>query len=197
MLTPEFLHERVGKILDTVSHMSRTIDDFRNFLKPSESIGSFDLVDAIRESLNIMEKQLEHHGIEVRVTTNDPTENAFSYSGNAGVFKQVMINLINNARESIDTRAKQESRKDEIVIEALKSEAAITVRLRDSGTGIAPEVIDTLFDPYVSTKYEQQGTGIGLYMSKMIIERNMKGTLRARNVDGGAEFTIVLPLSEE
>ncbi|MDX1295215.1 MAG: response regulator [Sulfurimonadaceae bacterium] len=198
ILTSETLHESVDKVLDTIEYMSQTIDDFRNFLKPSDTVGVFHTIDAIEEALNITGKQLESHGIDVSITSecldSCNAETAYTVNGNIGEFKQVIINLINNAREAIDANEDDENKK--ITINVVRSCDEVSIEMRDTGCGIAEEVVETLFDPYVSTKYAQQGTGIGLYMSKMIIERNMKGTLSSKNTDDGAAFTVVLPVGQ-
>ncbi len=187
--------EEGRKLTDEVQHyleyMSQTIEDFRNFFKPSKQKSPFDVLGAVEASLGIVRQQFEDHGIGLHVGTAGAS---FVVEGYENEFKQVVVNILNNAREAIATHASDsvaaEHRVD-IVVERRAAEVA--VRIRDTGGGIAETVIDTVFDPYVSTKYAQQGTGIGLYLAKTIIERSMKGELRARNTGEGAEFEIVLP----
>jgi two-component system, sporulation sensor kinase D len=182
-----------------LEYMSQTIDDFRNFFKPSRQKQPFDIVKAIDASLEIVRKQLEDHGIDVTVAIQNSgksgVSDAESYmvDGYEGEFRQVIVNLLNNAREAIETYAPQAGLSERrIDINVARNEEEVAVRVRDNGGGIAEEVMETIFEPYVSTKYEQQGTGLGLYLSKMIIERNMSGLLRVRNAGQGAEFEILL-----
>lgn len=190
------LSEEIQKYLE---YMSKTIDDFRNFFKPTKQASFFDVVNAVESALSIVGKQLEDHGIAVDFSylssddahSHDP--DAYRVEGFESEFKQVIINILNNAREAIDEYAQNTPLlRKAIHISIVRSSDELLIRIRDNGGGIKSEVIDTLFDPYISTKHEQQGTGIGLYMSKLIIERNMMGRLSVRNVDDGAEFEIAL-----
>jgi two-component system, sporulation sensor kinase D len=194
--------EEVGQLTDEMQeyleYMSQTIDDFRNFFKPSKQKVPFDVVKAIDDSLVINGKQLENRGIDVHFdkqcddAASECDDHAYMIDGYESEFKQVIINIINNAREAIEEHsANVDLPKKEIRITVIRTSDDLIVRVRDNGGGIKEELIDQIFDPYLSTKYEQQGTGLGLYMSKLIIERNMLGRLSARNVPHGAEFEIV------
>ena len=182
-----------------LEYMSNTIDDFRNFYKPAKERLPFDIITAINNSLHITKNQLIDHNIDVtlnKVCEDKSIKNdklIFNYEGFESEFKQVIINLINNAREAIDENSQNvEMPKKEIKIDVLRTTNNITIKIRDNGGGIKKEILKDIFNPYHSTKYEQQGTGLGLYMSKLIIERNMKGLLSAKNVPFGAEFQITL-----
>lgn len=192
------LSEEIQKYLE---YMSKTIDDFRNFFKPTKQSALFDVVNAVESALGIVGKQLEDHAIAVDFSyissddaySHDP--DAYSVEGFESEFKQVIINILNNAREAIDEYSQNTPLlRKAIRITIIRSSDELLIRIHDNGGGIKSEVMDTLFDPYISTKHEQQGTGIGLYMSKLIIERNMMGRLSVRNVDDGAEFEIALPI---
>jgi two-component system, sporulation sensor kinase D len=182
-----------------LEYMSQTIEDFRNFFKPSKQKQTFDIVRAIDASLEIVRTQLDDHGIVVTVETQKPDEGNRSDSawcvvdGYESEFRQVIVNILNNAREAIEAYAPPAGLLEKrIDICVLRTEGEIVVRIRDTGGGIPEAIMGTIFEPYVSTKYEQQGTGLGLYLSKMIIERNMSGLLRVRNAGEGAEFEILL-----
>jgi len=186
------LTEELQKYLE---YMSKTIDDFRNFFKPSKKKTIFNVLSAIEESLEIVSQQLMHHNVEVKIQTESiyEKENSFEIKGFESEFKQVIINIINNAREAIDEHSKElEIAKKEINIKLIRTHRELVVKISDNGGGIKEDVLSKIFDPYISTKYEQQGTGLGLYMSKLIIERNMSGKLTAKNIPSGAEFEIVL-----
>ena len=189
------------EILRYLEYMSHTIDDFRNFFKPTKKKTVFDLHKAITESLDITEKQLKEHGINVEIVEKCDTSIQtcrYTTEGFESEFKQVIINLINNAREAIEERARHTpALPNTITITLDRSGTDVIIRVRDTGGGIPESVLPNIFDLYVSTKHAQQGTGLGLYMSKLIIERNMLGHMGARNIEGGAEFEIILEAADE
>jgi signal transduction histidine kinase len=187
------------KLLDNLDYMSTTIDDFRNFFKPDKEKIVFDLYKAIEDAVKIISKQLEDHNIEITIETRcnalpiSHLQCSYEASGYESEFKQVIINLINNAREAIEEKSKDDvTAQEKISIIIDKDATDLIVRVQDTGGGIKKEIINSIFEIYISSKHEQQGTGLGLYMSKLIIERNMLGIIRAKNIDGGAEFEILL-----
>ncbi|MBF0590776.1 MAG: ATP-binding protein, partial [Nitrospirae bacterium] len=106
-------------------------------------------------------------------------------------FKQVILNLISNARDAIVSRDTNERKtENEIHIDILEDSGKTVVSIRDNGGGIPDDIIGRIFEPYFTTKSSDKGTGIGLYMSKTIIETNMNWRLTVRNIDNGAEFRI-------
>ncbi len=170
-----------------IQKMSHTIDDFRNFFRPNKEKERFLLAHAIEATLSIVSASLEHGGIAVEVV-GDRTLAAWGYPNE---FSQVLLNLINNAREAIQARGGEGGR---IVIRLGVEGDGLTITVRDNGGGVPGEVLPRVFEPYFTTK--ERGTGIGLYMSRMIVE-HMGGTLSLRNVEGGAEAVIRLPLAQE
>lgn len=180
-----------------LEYMSKTIDDFRDFFKPTKEKTLFNLVDAIKDALKITSQQLKHHNIVLELKTfydhdNFATpEEVFLINSYEGEFKQVIINLINNAREAIEDRAAKIALDEKrIWVKIQRDEDEIVITLTDNGGGIQQKNPNKIFDAYHSTKEQQQGTGLGLYISKMIIERNMLGELSVKNVPNGAEFSI-------
>jgi two-component system, sporulation sensor kinase D len=186
-----------------LEYMSKTIDDFRDFFKPSKQKVPFDILKAIDTSLTITKKQLENHNINVSINAECKIENlppdfcTYEVEGYESEFKQVVINIINNAREAIAAYSKKTQLSEKwIHIRVVRSEEEVIVTFQDNGGGIPKEILNEIFEPYHSTKYEQQGMGLGLYMSKLIIEQNMQGQLIARNARDGAEFEISLRASK-
>jgi signal transduction histidine kinase len=104
-------------------------------------------------------------------------------------YSQVLLNLLNNAKDAINSCNRVEGK---VIIRLYEHDGFGCVSISDNGGGIGLDVIDKIFEPYFSTK--NMGTGIGLYMSKMTLERSMNGTITAENIDGGAEFIVVTPL---
>ena len=200
-LSEKELNALVEELQKYLEYMSKTIDDFRDFFKPSKQKTPFDVCRAVRDAVDLMSKQLEAHGIAFDIVCNAPRgngtkETAFIVDGYENEFKQVILNLLNNAKEAVDSHA--ETHPDApraVTIYVGRTKEHVTVHVRDTGGGVPPEIFDTMFDVYVSTKHEQQGTGLGLYLAKVIIETNMGGTIRAKNIDGGAEFILELKAS--
>ncbi|WP_345993715.1 nitrate- and nitrite sensing domain-containing protein [Sulfurimonas sp. HSL-1716] len=198
ILEKEELRTLNAQLLKYLDYMSKTINDFRNFFKPDKEKTIFNIENAIKDSLNIVGKQLEAHGIDITIKAicgyiDKNTACLCEVKGYESEFKQVIINLINNAREAIQENVKKSpSAKKEISIIIERTESDLIIHVKDTGGGIKESMLDTIFDIYISSKQEQQGTGLGLYMSKLIIERNMLGTITAKNIKDGAEFEIFL-----
>ncbi|MBS4097009.1 MAG: PAS domain S-box protein [Sulfuricella sp.] len=168
-----------------IQKMSTTIDDFRNFFRPDREKKTFDLAEALREALSLLDASLRNHHIEVTLDEADKLE----VLGYENEYAQVLLNLLNNAKEAILAHKVEHGL---IAIRIERDGDAAKVTIRDNGGGIPPEVMAQIFEPYFSTK--EMGTGIGLYMSKMIIEKSMGGRIAVGNSDGGAEFVVTCPL---
>lgn len=178
LITKEYLDEFITSTKKVIKFMSDTIDDFRNFYRVDKTKEVFSVKNAIEKTLSIQKAQLFNNHIEVELRGDD-----FEISGYKNEFQQVILNLINNAKD--------------ILLEKKIQNAKITIKLkdriifiRDNGGGIAKEIINRIFEPYFTTKEQGKGTGMGLYMSKMIIEENINAKLDARNTQDGAEFRI-------
>ncbi len=171
-----------------VSKMSETIDDFRNFFKPNKEKAAFSLKQAVDETLEILAASLRNHNIQVKV---EGDAEVVGY-GFPNEYAQVLLNLLNNAKEAILNR---DIENGAISIHITHRDGQACLVVSDNGGGIAEDHLAKIFDPYFTTK--EKGTGIGLYMSKLIIEDNMSGKIAARNIDNGAEFTITCPLAGE
>lgn len=171
-----------------VTHMSDTIEQFRNFLSPDKKKTEYNFLNTVNNVISLMEKQLGAHNIEVRKDIQNLT-----VYGVCGEMEQVLLNLFNNAKDALFEKQKENSRLvGKIFIEAKQQEENIIITVRDNGGGIPEDKIDKIFHPYYTTK-GKQGTGIGLYMTRMIIEDSLHGNISVRNDEKGAVFTIELP----
>lgn len=167
-----------------IRKMSDTIDDFRNFFRPNREVVEFSLNEAVQSAITLVSASFRHHNIPVSF---DESEN-IRVEGFPNEFSQVLLNLLVNAKEAILERDVKDGRVD-IRVERVGKE--VTVMVDDNGGGIPQDILPRIFDPYFTTK--EKGTGVGLYMSKMILE-NMNGSLAAHNRGPGAEFAIRLPV---
>ncbi len=182
----EFIDKKLDKYVDKakkqITYMSDTIDDFRNFYRPSKQKSSFSAREAINLTLSIMQLEIEKSHIEVELSDNDIT-----IYGHENEFRQAILNIISNANDAIKSKMEiTSSFQGKIVI--MMKEDEITIY--NNGGIATSEVLDRMFEPYFTTKFEGKGTGIGLYMTRAIIEESMHGEIAARNVKDGVIFTI-------
>ncbi|MEF3192555.1 MAG: PAS domain S-box protein [Campylobacterales bacterium] len=192
-LDKKYLDEMVRRSMEQILFMSRTIDDFRNFFRVDKSAESFKAIGAVRSVASLLGAQIKNHMIELSIEQDGLNDDELSVIGYPNEFKQVILNLINNAKDAIIERREREPSLDgRIVVSLQRDEDRVIVLVCDNGGGIPPAIMDRIFEPYFTTKGEGKGTGIGLYMSKMIIEDNMGGKISAYNTDEGACFKIVL-----
>jgi len=180
----EYLKRYKRENMQLVNFMSHTIDDFRNFFRIDKTKTIFSVYANIKETINIIKAQLDSNNIELSI--NNKTFNILGYRSE---FQQVILNIINNAKDAlIDKRI--ENGKIDIFIDF--SDSIGTITILDNAKGILNNYLHRIFEPYFTTKDEGKGTGIGLYMSKMIIEDHMNGKLSVSNDTNGAVFKINL-----
>jgi len=182
------LDDAVERALKLLQRMSSTIDDFRNFFRPDREPADFDLGAAVEDALFIMDASLKNNNI----TLDKSVEPGLRAWGFHGQFSQAVLNILANAKEALQ---EQQVRPASIRVLVARREQQVEVVLEDNAGGIPAHVLPHIFEPYFTTK--EQGSGIGLYMTKMILERSMHGKIRAENTDSGARFTLTLPLYTE
>ncbi len=186
----DYYAKRLRAIDGYVQNMTTTIDDFRNFYKPNKKSVRLKLEDIISRSLNIIQASLVADKIAIIEEYDSPDEIEVYDTE----LLQVILNLLKNSQDNF----KEKKTKDPY-IKIMTDEKRISIC--DNGGGIPEDVIEKIFDPYFSTKGEKNGTGLGLYMSKTIVERHHDGTLSVENHDDahgavlGACFTIELGTS--
>ena len=199
-LSEEFVDKQVNEGLQLASMMSHTIDDFRNFFKPNRSEELFSVKEMVQYSSKLVQEFYAKSGVEIFLNvTND-----IQISGYPNEFSQVIMNLFSNAKDVLEERAMDE-KFIEVVIRQEVNNAVISVI--DNGGGISDEVQDRMFEPYFTTKHKSSGTGIGLYMSKQIIEKQMQGSISGTNISYAfqngkryekcAIITILVPLEKK
>jgi len=168
-----------------LNYMSNTIDDFKNFFKPSKEKEDFILQDACTNALSIVQASLNDYGIAIDISFDKKTV----INGYPREFSQVILNLLLNSRDVFEDKNVNDPR---INLSTKQTDNYVYITIKDNAGGITEENINIIFEPYFTTKSSSKGTGLGLYMSKMIIEKNMNGQLNVRNEDNGAVFEIIL-----
>ena len=184
-LDKAFIEENTDNISSYSQHLSETIDDFRNFFKPNKekSITSFPLlVDSV---LKIMGNSLKNHGVEIILDVQSETE----FQTYANEIKQVILNLVQNAEDALLENSVERAF---IKVVTREEASAIVLEVHDNAGGLNKAIIEEIFNPYFSTKKQKDGMGLGLYMSKIIIEEHCGGKLRVANTKEGAMFSISL-----
>uniref|UniRef100_UPI00404898A8 cache domain-containing protein n=1 Tax=Aliarcobacter sp. TaxID=2321116 RepID=UPI00404898A8 len=180
-LNKKYLQNRVEEANDLLEYMSKTIDDFRNFFNPNSIKESFIIKQAVENTIKIIKSTLDFYHIELIVEVEDN----YKLEGYKNEYSQVIMNIISNAKDILIER---NIKNPQIKIYMEKHEK-LCLCIEDNAGGIDEKIIDKIFDPYFTTKYEY-GTGIGLYMTKLIIEDKMNGSIYVKNTQNGAKFFI-------
>ncbi|WP_122893155.1 HAMP domain-containing sensor histidine kinase [Arcobacter peruensis] len=191
MIDEKYINRVITKSNRLLGSMSQTIDDFRNFFKPNKKVEVFSIKSSIDISIDIIKNTLENNMINIIENIDEK----LTIKGFPSEFSQVILNLLGNAKDALVENNDSSNR--EIIINVSKEGKDVLVKISDNAGGIPLNIIDDIFDPYFTTKEEGKGTGIGLYMSKMIIENNMDGSLLAKNENNGASFLIKMKINEE
>ena len=182
-ITREYLDECINSVMDVIQYMSQTIEDFSNFFSPEKEKSLFSVSDSIKRTISFLKPELKRNKITVKV---DAPED-FLMIEYPNEYAHVLLNIIKNAKDVLVERKAPEPK---ISIKAFKEANKGIVTITDNAGGIPEDLVDRIFDPYFSTKNKTGGIGIGLYLSRIIIEMNLEGKLGVRNVKNGAEFRI-------
>jgi len=185
--------EKLTLINDSAQHLSKTIDDFRDFFKPDKKVEEFYVEDVFQQSMKILESKFKNRNIHIE-------KNIFNTKvrGYKGELVQVFMNILNNARDALESKTLNERF---IMIDIFTEDKNVVIKITDSAGGIDENIIDKVFEPYFTTKHKSQGTGIGLYMSEEIITKHMNGKINVYNSNifyenktfYGACFCIEIP----
>ena len=203
----EMLQDYINRAKTQIEYMSQTIDDFRNFYKPSKSKNYFVLEDSIKTTLKIVEDQFCNNNIKIDFFSKEKIV-LYTYENE---LKQSILNILNNAKDAILQRREKEKFQGNVKIVAKKvagknikyeiknfdsKKNFAIIYIQNNGGNIDDNIIERIFEPYFTTKFETQGTGIGLYMSKVIIEKNLKGKINVKNILNGVIFELIVPIEE-
>jgi two-component system CheB/CheR fusion protein len=186
-ITSENLYKLTETLNEQTQSLSHTIDDFRTFMKPQKAKERVSLCDVYAKLRNMIEKTLENNEISLNFVNDCDVEiNVFTNE-----FIQVFVNLLNNAKDAFKERNIKDAKID---IVTTFDKKLLSIQVNDNAGGIDEAILDKLGEPYISTK-SKNGTGLGIYMSKMILEKHFDGTLSWKNYHKGTSFTIELALN--
>ena len=187
-ISKEILEEELNLITEYTQHLSFTIDDFRNFFKSDKEKVESKLEDIIEKAINIIKTSFDSKEIQL-IKNYEFNENITTYTTE---IQQVILILLKNAEDAL---VENEIINKKIEIKTYKENDFVIIDIEDNAKGISADIIYKIFDPYFSTKKAKEGTGIGLYMSKIIIKDHCKGEITVTNSQDGANFKIKLPLN--
>ncbi|MEN8304672.1 MAG: ATP-binding protein, partial [Campylobacterota bacterium] len=181
----KFLKKELEDIHQYTHYLTKTIDDFKNYFKPNKEKELTTLDIPIKKALMILKSSIVKERIEIQkeIQTNHSIE-IYTYE-----LMQVFVNIIKN---SIDNFKEKGTLDPKIMISVVEEQDAFLIKICDNGGGIDETILPQIFDPYFSTKDDKHGTGIGLYMSKVLIEHYSTGSLTAKNSEEGICFEIYL-----
>ncbi len=186
-ISDEMLDDVVNQVSSQLDYMSKTVDDFRDYFKPNKSKEEVFIKDVIEKSIDFLAYLFKINSIEVK------------YENNSNSCLQIYLNeivqvFINLAKNSCDAILEKSIEHGKIDIRTYEDKNSLIIEFEDNAGGIKSNLLDKIFDPYFSTKNNKNGTGLGLYMSKTIIEEHSGGKINVYNTDSGTKFIIKLPL---
>jgi C4-dicarboxylate-specific signal transduction histidine kinase len=190
ILESKELSEKLREMENSIQYMSRTIDDFMHFYHPNKEKITFSLSKIINHAIEITRPMLNKANIKMLFRDTD----TFYVNGYMNEYIQVLISILTNAKDTLVYRKIEDAY---IEIELFDINGNIVVKISDNAGGIKKELLHRIFDPYFTTKHKSMGTGLGLYISKMIIEKNMHGLLSVENGEQGAIFSITMERANE
>ncbi|MDP3301143.1 MAG: PAS domain-containing sensor histidine kinase [Sulfuricurvum sp.] len=181
----DYIDNTSSKAMEQINYMSQTIDDFRNFFSPNKDKKLFYISKSISDAIEMLLPDMNKYEIMCQTTVDEK----LTVYGLRNEFTQVLLNLIKNAQDAL---LENHAKNRRIHITVKNDDNKVEISIADNAGGIPETIIDRIFEPYYTTREEGKGTGLGLYMSKMIIEEHMGGSLSVQNSKEGAIFTILL-----
>ena len=184
-LNDEEMKKFKEKSNEIIQNMSVTIDDFKNFFQPNKTKSTFTIKKAVEHSAKFIHDSYRQQKIALLINIDkEITINSYKNE-----LIQVLLNILNNSKDAI---VEHKIEKPYVKIFAQEDNYEIRIYIQDNAGGATTEVLTRMYEPYFTTKFKSHGTGIGLYMSKMIIEKSMKGVLISENSGDGLLSTIKL-----
>lgn len=175
----EYLKKKMKKISETTLHMSETINVFRDYINPNKTKSKFNIVESTNNVLKFLKSSMFDVSIEFNY------EKEYELVGVKSEFTQVIISIINNAIEALENKHNKA-----ILIDLVKEENNVILLIKNNGKNIKGDLIEKIFDPYFTTKHKAGGTGLGLYICKLIISNTFNGSISVSNCKDGVEFKL-------
>ena len=194
ILNDEELSDSLKHIKNATQYLSNTIDDFRNFFVKDKIPSNINIRNTLNKTIDLISSTLAKE--EITLIRNIQNINFTSYENE---LIQVLMNIFINAKDALANR-----KSEKLIIVVIKQiEDNLVIKIKDNAGGVDSSIIDKIFEPYFTTKHQFNGTGIGLYMSKLIVEKHLIGEISVKNIDfifnsktyRGALFELVLPLN--
>ena len=180
------LEQKLDSIEENTQYMSDTIEDFMHFFHPDKQKEYFFLQQCVEKALSLTD--ITSKNIDISINSNEEIR-VYTYEKE---LTQVILIILNNAMDNFKIRSIPDPKID---IRMRTHHGRATLSIHDNGRGITEKEIDCIFEPYYTTKFKHEGTGLGLYMAKLLIENSMGGYLKVKNIDNGAYFEITLPVA--
>src|SRR5574344_968909 len=199
-LSLDFVEQKVADALLLAQNMSNTLDDFKNFFSPNKSKNSFFIKDCVENSIELSKYFLNKENIKVDLIVKKNVK-IYSFENE---LSHVFLNIISNSKDALINNLSKDNRVIRVIVNSKKD--FVFVNISDNGGGIPPLIMPKIVEPYYTTKYKSAGTGIGLYMSKQIIEKHIKGQISCKNIKykikddetfSCTSFVIKIPLKDE
>jgi len=182
-LSQEELQEKLEKMQTRILYMSNTIEDFMNYYRPDKEKSTFKIIDALMQGIEVA-----HTNKKIKLTVD--SDKTLSFYGLKNEYVQVIVSILSNIHDLVIERKIENP---EVDIKLYKENNDAILSITDNVGGIKNENLSKIFNPYFTTKHQSMGTGLGLYIAKMIIEDTMDGSLSVKNTDNGVTFTIRTP----
>ncbi|MDN5111356.1 PAS domain-containing sensor histidine kinase [Aliarcobacter butzleri] len=183
------VENKLTEIESLTFYMSKTISDFKNFFNPNKKKTIFKVENAIQKASDVLKGLINSHHIQIEINI----EKDLKINSYLGELQQVILIIINN---SIDAFIHMNIHFPKILINAYTDNENLFMHIEDNALGINSDLLDKIFEPYFTTKHKAQGTGLGLYIAKMVVENSLLGFLSVENKQNGACFTIKIPKGE-
>ena len=185
LLKADELGTKLNEVENSIQYMSKTMNDFMSFYRPNKQKEKFCVGKAVEKALEIIAPDLPQKNIALQF---EPQYDSFVY-GYVNEYTQVLVSLLSNSKDLLVHRKVEAAY---IKIELLEKEGNVVLEVSDNAGGMKEQNLQRVFEPYFTTKHQSSGTGLGLYISKMIIENSMDGSLEGENIPEGAKFTITM-----
>jgi len=180
--TQENLQTTLSEISDTVIYLSETIDDFQTYFHPNKELDEIEFHELLKKAVNFILPRVKELDLDIKIVES----NAINTKTSVNQLIQVIINILNNA---VDVFLSDKTEKPQLILSLEENKDFIIIHIKDNASGISPQNIDKIFEPYFSTK-GKNGTGLGLYMSQMIVQKQFNGDISVQSSPKGTNFSV-------